>query len=49
MKIFMSDGDFVEMSCQGLERLWHHCFYFGIVDCCEGVCRHWKDKIENKE
>jgi hypothetical protein len=44
MKIFMSDGDAIELSCKGLERLAHHCFWYGSCQCGEITCRHWKDK-----
>lgn len=47
MKIYMSDGDFIEIQCQGLQRLFHHCFYYGIVECSKGVCRHWKDNVSD--
>jgi hypothetical protein len=50
MKIFMDDEDYIEIPCEGLERLYHHCYYFGIVHCGKGVCRHWIDKVtENEE
>ena len=43
MKIYMLDGRIIDLPCAGLERLWHHCKFYGICECGEETCRHWRD------
>ena len=44
MKIFKDDGEYIDLPCEKMTRLFHHCYWYGICECSSGSCRYWKDK-----
>ena len=52
MKVYLSSGEeMIDIQCEGLSKLWHHCFYFGVHGCGEGEggCPYWKGKGKLKK